>query len=378
MIESNPQIGLAIAPDNGAKHEWSIAEREGGLVSAGRGVGISGRPAGLVIIDDPFKEGEAQSQVVREDAWDWYTEAISARLAPSAAMVVVHTRWHQDDLIGRLLERDAHAGWTYLNIPAECEDPATDPLGRTQVGQFMISARGRSQRQWEMRKRTAGSRVWNALYQGRPAPAEGGLIKRDWFRRYQVWPWEERPDGSRWATGFTEVLISADLAFKGTSGSDYVALGVWGGRGNDAWLLDQVRGWFDFITTIREFVALAGRWPQATLKLVEDKANGPALISMLSKRVVGIVPITPQAGKVQRAMAWAPLAESGHVWIPDDSLCSWVGDFVEECAAFPNGAHDDQVDQSSMALDRLLLRPLAQQLEQAQADDDLDDYRIGY
>lgn len=376
LIEGNPRIGLSVAPDNGSKHEWSLAGRDGGLISAGRGVGISGRPAGLVIIDDPFKEGEAASEIIRDDAWDTWTEGLSARLAPGASVAIVHTRWHEDDLIGRLLERDAHAGWVYVNVPAQCEDPINDPLGRTTVGEFMISARGRSQRQWEQRKLTAGSRVWNALYQGRPAPAEGGLVKRDWFRRYSVPLWEDR-DGQRFAIGFDEILISADLAFKAKADSDYVSLGVWGRRGQDAYLLDRVRGHFDFITTVRRFVDLTKLWPQAVLKLVEDKANGPALINMLSRRIVGIVPLNPSAGKIQRALAWTPLAESGHVYLPDEALCPWVGEYVEELASFPNAKHDDDVDMTSQALDRLLLRPLLQETHDSY-DDDLDDYRIGY
>lgn len=376
-IETNPRVGLAIAADNSAKHEWSVADKQGGLFSAGRGVGVSGRPAGLVVIDDPFKEGEAQSETIRDAAWDWWTDGLAARFGADAKVVLIHTRWHEDDLIGRMLKRDAHAGWTYLNIPAQCEKPATDPLGRAKVGEFMISARGRSQKQWEQRKLTAGSRAWNALYQGRPAPAEGGLIKRDWWQRYAYPMWDDRPDGSRWATGFDEILISADLTFKGTDASDYVAIGVWGRRGQDAYLLDQDRRIMSFVESLHAFETIVKRWPQAVLKLVEDKANGPALISMLAKRITGIVPVNPSAGKVARVNAWSPLCESRHIWIPTDILAPWVDDYVEEMAAFPNGAHDDQVDQTSQALDRLLLRPLLRELED---DDelDLDDYRIGY
>ena len=377
-IEAHPELGIRIALDNGARHEWSIAGHDGGLVAAGRGVGISGRPAGLIVVDDPFKEGEAQSETIRDDAWDWWAEGLSARLAPGASVVVIHTRWHADDMIGRLLERDAHAGWTYLNIPAQCEDPVADPLGRRQVGEFMVSARGRSQRQWESRKLTAGSRVWNALYQGHPSPAEGGLLKRDWWQKFSTPLWFIREDGSHWAQDFDEVIISADLAFKGTTTSDYVAIGVWGRRGTDAYLLDQIHERADFVTTLHKLTALCRKWPQATLKLVEDKANGPALISMLAKRIVGIVPINPTAGKVQRAEAWAPLLESRHVYIPDETLAPWVGDYIEECAAFPNAAHDDQVDQTSMALDRLLLRPLIAVSDGIDVTEDYDDYRIGY
>ena len=153
---------------------------------------------------------------------------------------------------------------------------------------------------------------------------------------------------------------------------------MWGRRGTDAYLLDQIHERADFVTTLHKLTALCRKWPQATLKLVEDKANGPALISMLAKRIVGIVPINPTAGKVQRAEAWAPLLESRHVYIPDETLAPWVGDYIEECAGFPNAAHDDQVDQTSMALDRLLLRPLIAVGDGIDVTEDYDDYRIGY
>lgn len=357
-IEANPQLGIRIADDNGAKHEWSIAGKHGGVVSAGRGVGVSGRPASLIVIDDPFKEGEAQSETIREQAWDWWTEGMSARLAPGAAVVIVHTRWHTDDLIGRLLERDAHADWKYINIPAQCEDPATDPLGRARVGEFMVSARGRSQRQWEQRKLTVGSRVWNALYQGRPAPAEGGMIKRDWWRYYEQPLWVELDSGVQRTLGMDQVLLSADLTFKGTDQSDYVAIGVWGKRGPDAFLLDQDRGHYDFPTTLLRLETMAARWPDATLKIVEDKANGPAALAMLRQKLSGLVAEIPQGSKVARTAAVSPLIEAGNVHLPHPSLCPWVDDFVEEFAGFPNGAHDDQVDQTTQALNRLLLQPL--------------------
>ena len=272
--------------------------------------------------------------------------------------VVHNTRWHTDDLIGRLLERDKHAGWKYINIPAQCEDPASDPLGRTRVGEFMVSARGRSQRQWEQRKLTVGSRVWNALYQGRPAPSEGGMVKRDWWQYYDQPLWIELDNGQRRTLGMDAVLISADLTFKGEDHSDYVAIGVWGRRGPNAYLLDQVRGHYDFPEQIRQLEALCARWPDAALKIIEDKANGPAVIATLRHRIPGIVAEIPQGSKVARLAAVSPLIEAGNVHLPAPALAPWVGDYVEEFAGFPNAAHDDQVDHTTQGLNRLLLQPL--------------------
>lgn len=331
-----------------------------------------------LIIDDPIKDrSEAESETVRQTCWDWWTDSLSTRLSPGASVILIMTRWHEDDLAGRLLAAEDGHLWRVLNIPAQCDDPATDPLGRIH-GEYMVSARGRTAQQWAATKVRVGSRTWGALYQGQPSPAEGGLIKRDWWRRYSTPLWTERPDGTLWAD-MDEVLISADLTFKGTETSDFVAIGVWGRRGSDIYLLDQVHGWHDFVSTLRVFEALCRKWPQATLKLVEDKANGPALISMLARRIVGIVPITPHGSKVARAAAWAPLCESGHMWIPEPGSIAArfdVSKYLDEVASFPTGKHDDQVDQTSQAADRLLLRPLVE--EWTQEAEDYDDYRIGY
>ena len=184
------------------------------------------------------------------------------------------------------------------------------------------------------------------------------MIKRDWWRYYDQPLWVELDSGVRRTLGMDQVLLSADLTFKGTEQSDYVAIGVWGKRGPDAFLLDQVRGHYDFPTTLLRLEAMAARWPDATLKIVEDKANGPAALAMLRQKLSGLVAEIPQGSKVARTAAVSPLIEAGNVHLPHPSLCPWVDDYVEEFAGFPNGAHDDQVDQTTQALNRLLLQPL--------------------
>lgn len=394
-ITWNDDLGISVGQGSSSKRRWRLENHKGGVLSAGIGSGMTGWASGLTIIDDPIKDqSEADSKTYRDRVWNWWLTVAQTRLAPGAPVIVVLTRWHTDDLAGRLLAAPDGNRWRVLNIPAQCENPATDPLDR-QAGEYMQSARliedehtGRERPMtaaeniayWEAIKVGVGARTWAALYQGRPSPAEGGLIKREWLaRRYQAAQWVVRGDGAHIATDFDELLISADLAFKGTEASDRVALGVWGRRGTDAYLLDQVCERLDFVSTLRAFEALCRKWPQATLKLVEDKANGPALIAMLHKRILGIVPVEPKGSKAVRAGAWTPLAEAGHLWLPADHLAPWIGDYIEELAAFPNGAHDDQVDQTSMALDRLLLRPLLQQGgDTFDLTDDYDDYRIGY
>lgn len=383
-ITDHPDIGLTIAPDNGAKHEWELAGHRGGVLSVGIGAGLTGRPADLIVIDDPIKDRrEADSELKRQGVWDWWTDAASTRLAPGAPVVVILTRWHEDDLAGRLLAAEDGHLWKVLNIPAQADhDPEkgeTDPLDR-EVGEFMESARGRTMQQWAAIKVARGSRTWNALYQGRPSPAEGGAFKRDWWdgdqgeRRYNEPPWLVRRDGSRIVTHYDELMLSWDMAFKDTDSSDYVVGQVWMRRGAEAFLLDQVRDRMDFVTTCQQFREFAARWPQATLKLVEDKANGTAVINALRRIVSGIVPEEPHGSKEARASAVSPLVEAGNVHLPTPELAPWVADLIEEAAAFPNGAHDDQVDAMSQALNRLILAPLlaGQNLEEPDEFEELD------
>lgn len=362
-ITEHPSLGLQIAQDNGAVHEWQLAGHEGGVLSVGIGAGLTGRPSDLMIIDDPVKDRrEADSDTWRENNWSWWTDVAATRLAPGAPVVVILTRWHEDDLAGRLLAAEDGATWQVINIPAVADhDPEkgeADHLGR-EPGEFMISARGRTRQQWEAIRTRSGARTWASLYQGRPSPAAGNIFQRDWWRQY-TWPlWIEREDGARIVPGDDhELMASWDLAFKDTTKSDFVCGQVWMRRGANCYLLDQVHGRFDFVETCQQIRAMSARWPQALLKLVEDKANGPAVISALNRTVPGIVPEEPQGSKEARAAAVSPLVEAGNVWLPSPKLAPWVSDLVEESAGFPNAAHDDRVDAMSQALNRLVLQPL--------------------
>jgi predicted phage terminase large subunit-like protein len=383
-------LGLRLAPDNGSVSSWTLEGHRGGVRSVGIGGGITGRPADVMFIDDPIKNREeANSERFRQRAKDFWTDVAVTRLAPGAAVVIILTRWHDDDLAGWLLTREDAPRWRVLNIPAQADhDPAAgevDVLGR-EPGEYMVSARinehtkrPRSVAEWESKKTEVGSRTWAALYQGRPSPAVGDIFKREWWQFYDEPLWVVRNDGSRIVPGADDLLISWDLTFKDTAGTDYVCGQVWMRRGAEAFLLDQVLDRMDFVRTVREFVQLAARWPGATLKLVEDKANGPAVIAMLRRKVPGIVPEEPQGSKVARASAVSPLIEARNVWLPAPELAPWVGGFVEECAGFPNAAHDDQVDAMSQALNRLVLQPLLVGGDLFTADDlgyDVEEYSI--
>jgi len=150
---------------------------------------------------------------------------------------------------------------------------------------------------------------------------------------------------------FDRIVLSVDCTFKDTDGTDFVVLQVWGCVKADRYLLDQSRARRDFGATVKEFIRIAKKWPDAKRKYVEDKANGPAVISALKRKIAGIIPVEPYGTKTARAAATAPEVESGNVFLPDGA--PWLDDYITEHAQFPNARHDDQVDATSQALNEL-------------------------
>lgn len=355
-------LKMAINPASSAAHDWELAGQAGSVYCVGITGSLTSRPVDLLIIDDPYKnEDQADSKAWRETVEDFWAGVAIPRLGPGSAVVIIQTRWKNHDLTGWLQDEDHDGRWTVINIPAQADhDPdkgEVDPLGR-QPGEYLTSARGRTPAEWERKKTEVGSRVWNALFQGRPSPAAGNIFKAEWWKYYDQAQWVERPDGSRLALSFDEVVQSWDLTFKNTDGTDYVCGQVWGRRGVQAILLDQVLARMTFVETCLAIRTMSARWPQASAKFVEDKANGPAVINALAQTVGGLIPIEPDGSKVARAAAVSPFAEAGNVWFPAPELAPWIGALVEEAKAFPNAAHDDQVDTMSQALNRLLLNPM--------------------
>jgi hypothetical protein len=195
-------------------------------------------------------------------------------------VVIIQTRWRENDLSGWLQAGENGRTWRVVNIPAQADhDPAkgeTDPLGR-QPGEYMLSARGRTDADWEKKKRPVGSRSWNALYQGRPSPASGDVLKRDWWQFYDT-PQVDRPHRRQLVVPLSdgdELAMSWDMAFKDTDGSDYVVGQVWLRRGVHAYLLDMVRRRMSFTETLRAVKALSAKWPQALPSTSRTRPTAP-------------------------------------------------------------------------------------------------------
>lgn len=372
----NPDLHLRLKPNQKAVSRWRLAApHDGEAYAIGIGGGLTGRPLDLLIIDDPVKDDDAASSQLRSSrAWLWWMGTARPRLAPWAPVIVVATRWHEADLIGRLIAKQAEdesAGlehfdrWRVINIPAQADhNPAageTDVLGR-EPGEFMVSARGRTRAQWEATKNGTAPRLWTALYQGRPSPDVGEVWLKQWWRRYDVPLWEQGSDGSFRVPGMDSLTQSWDMAFKDKQASDYVVGQVWAKKGADCWLIYQVWARLSFTATLDAMRRLTRLFPEARKKLVEDKANGTAVIDSLQHEIAGIIAVEPRGGKRVRAEAVSPFIRAGNVHLPTAAAAamsaeiSWDPEgLIVEATSFPNGANDDQVDATSQALAELYL-----------------------
>ena len=355
------QAGVKLSGERKAASEWETTAG-GGLRAVGVGSGITGMGFDLLMIDDPVKSREeADSDAYRNRCYAWYTDDLYTRQEPWAAVILVMTRWHQDDLAGRILASPEAKEWRRVSLPAICEGEA-DELGRD-IGEALCPDRYDIP-ELERIKGVMGSYAFNALYQGSPSPPEGDLIKKAWFR---FWGYHNMPDS------FDEIIQSWDTAMTKGSG-DRTSGGVWGRKGANIYLLDRVTGQWDTPQVLAEIKKVSIRYPLASTKLIERKANGAAVIDLLHDELAGIVPIEPRGDKISRVHAVLPVIESGNVYLPDSAIAPWVEEYIEELCGFPTRAHDDDVDMTTMALDRL--RPNSRAAEEAAKEKVPDDLAL--
>lgn len=325
---------------------FEVVGRKGSFRSAGVGGGLTGFGSSIAIIDDALRNRQdADSPTVRQTVWDWYTSTLYTRLAPGGGIIVINTRWHEDDLSGRLLEAQAKGEgdeWRVINFPAIAEQDEE----HRRKGEALHPERYPLEALWRI-KAAIGTRDWEALYQQHPVPDGGAIFKDEWLQR--TWLPKDLP------ARFDAVIMSWDLSFKGNDASDFVVGQLVGRHGADYYILDQLRGRWSFTETKAKVKELAERartrFPRVAPRiLIEDKANGPAVIDALKHEVSGIVPVEPDGSKEARAHAVTALFEAGNVLLPDRSLAPWVDEYRLELTRFPSGAHDDQVDATTQAL----------------------------
>lgn len=339
---SIPQVQVKLRQDSQSSQRFDTQEG-GGMITAGVGGPITGEGAHLAIIDDPVKNWqEAMSQLRRQTVREWFDSTLYTRLEPNATVILLMTRWHEDDLAGYLLN-EHEDDWELINLPALAVKG--DQLGRA-PGEALCPERYDAATLQRIRK-AVGTRVASALYDQNPTPEEGDTWKRSYWRF-----WDQLPDQ------FDEIIQSWDATFKSKdqakSGEpDYVVGQVWGRKGQKYYLIDQVRGQWGLGKTMIMMAQLTISHPKARRKLVEDKANGAAIQDQMQAVVSGIKLVEPDGGKYARATACEPAIESGNVLLPPVATHPWVQEFIDEAAAFgpvKSGKHDDQVDAASQAI----------------------------
>ncbi len=329
--------------------EWET--RGGGVVRAvGVGAGIAGFGAGLIMIDDPIKNrAEAESETYRDRVYEWFNDDIYTRMEPDASIILIQTRWHEDDLAGRLLKEMENGGekWDVVCLPALAEDVgnagegacvAGDPLGR-KVGQALCPTRY-SAKALLRYKAKLGSYSFSALYQQRPVPLEGGRFKRAWFKNIV----DEVPNGLRWKRGY-------DLAVSTKTSADYTAsFRCAFDRQGNLYIADGFRKRIEYPEQ-RRYIVERMKAEANTEHGIEAAMHGAAVVQELRRergfRQFAFRQVRVSGDKLTRALAWLNLAEEGKVYIVRGP---WNDDFVDEVCRFPNGRHDDQVDAVSIAV----------------------------
>jgi predicted phage terminase large subunit-like protein len=314
-------------------NEFEIMGNLGSYKSVGVGGGLSGRAVDLMIIDDPVKDAkEAHSETVRESVWAWYQSVAETRLHNKSKVVIIMTRWHEDDLSGRLLQTEPEK-WHVISLPAirEEEGDAQDPR---KPGEALWPQRHSLERLLDKQKQSPW--VFAALYQQRPAPIGGGLVKTDWFPRF---PLAALPRGP--------VRFFVDTAYTSKQENDETAILAYVVHQGDIYIIHSagVRKEFpELCEWLPTYVEAAGYTGHSQI-WVEPKASGLSVVQQLQRTTnLNIVAAqAPDSDKVTRINAVSPIIQAGRVKVLDTNA-GWVNAFFGQCEAFPNGAHDDRVD----------------------------------
>lgn len=365
-----------LSPESRAADTWATTDR-GKYFAVGIGGTTSGRPANLLILDDPIKaRDDAESLTQRNKTWNYYTSALNMRLQPDnqgrrPKTVIVLTRWHPDDVAGRLQRSDdwKEGRWKHINFQGiqikrskpiavnklPKDHPAYNPgplsklseAKRTYVKEEEVSI-------WPerfpldvlQRRRRLNPREFTALYQQQPYIEGGNLIKTEWWQYY---PADLKPER------FASLIIAADTAFKKSEMSDYSVAVVAGlDRTGDIYIVDVMRGRYEFPELKQRLIRLNNTWRGKGLRAtyIEDKASGQSLLQELKRQSgMSVIPYKTVHDKVARVNAILPLIEGGRVFLPDEA--PWLDAFVDEAVTFPGATHDDQVDAMCIAVDVL-------------------------
>ncbi|MFC0504239.1 phage terminase large subunit [Micromonospora costi] len=343
--EGTVDLGVRLRADSRAAGRWQVADRRGGIYCAGVGGSITGKPADYIIVDDPLKNmEEAQSEAYRQRVMRTWQSVLIPRMGPRTKVVWIQTLWHEAEPIQEIISGETGADWKIIRIPAIADRPE-DPLGR-KVGEPLISARGN--RDWAKIRKAVGAYVFSALYQQSPTPAEGNLFKRMWWRYWTA-------HGTTLTLGQRTYdlrdcwrFATVDLAASTKASADWTVISAWARTiSGDLVLLDRVRAHISENQHFTHARPLIERWGLDTL-FVEATQHGMTITREAANAGVSITPVSAETDKLSRALPASAWASGGRVWLPAGAW--WLNEWVNEHAAFPNGANDDQVDTLAYAV----------------------------
>lgn len=331
-------IDWRMKDDQNAKDRFENT-RTGIRIAASVGSSIIGEGADFFCIDDPHDPMGVMSDTQREEVITWHDAVVPTRVKDpkTSAKITVMQRLHEKDLAGHIL---AQGNVVHLCLPAEYEgNKKTTWRGWTEprevVGELLWPARFGETEVSALKVKLGSQRTAGQLQQ-RPAPADGNIVKREWWKYWRTMPKQ-----------FDKIIMSWDLTFEDGKKNDFVCGGIIGKLGPDKYILDMVLARMGFNQQLASFEQMCMKWPQCNAKLVEKAANGAALHQVLMKKISGIILIKPLGSKTNRAEAIAPEIEAGNWFLPDPIAYPWSQGIVEQWAVFPNGANDDIIDMMS-------------------------------
>lgn len=338
-------FGVRVDHKQSAASDWNVLPaigrpREsgyGGMMTTGIGGPLTGRGADLLIIDDPVKNAvEAHSLTKRNSNWDWFTSTAMTRLEPGAVVLMIGTRWHEDDLIGRLLASEEGQRFLVLHLPA-IADRDTDPLGRER-GAALWPERF-PEEELERTRRSLGSYVWASLYQGRPTEREGGMFQTDWLRVVPERPARTVRAVRAWDTAATEAEGDYTVGIRMESLSNGQTI-----------ITDVVRGQWSEKAVEDNIIATARRdGRNVRVRFAQERGSAGKMTVDRYRRLLSGFHVRGKqetGDKELRARALSACAERGDLRL---LAGSWNDELIEEYVQFPHGQFDDQVDAGSLA-----------------------------
>lgn len=336
---------VKLSEDQNQKHEYENTAR-GHMISTSVGGTLTGKGGDIIIEDDMLNSNDADSLAARTHSQSMHKNVLPTRLDDpmTGSRILVEQRTHPEDVSGYILKHEKD--WDYLCLPMEAienmrivfpisgkvvERPQDSLLNPLHYGPNEVKSL----------KNQMGSRSYAAQCQQNPTSELGNILKRHWWKSWHTLP-----------PGFDIVIHSWDMTFKETKTGSYVCGQIWGKRSANYYLIDQVRARMDFNDSMKSLELMAAKYPMALGKLVEGKANGPAIISTLKNKISGIIEVNPIGTKAARAQNISPIVEAGNVHLPAVETHPWVADYIEECAAFKgvSSERNDQVDAMTQAI----------------------------